>query len=81
MANTSPLLQRGLPGAFPASNFKISAALSTPPTLDAASLSILPPYAYKVITGPQVSQTGNVYARVIGDAANASVYITPGEGL
>ena len=41
----------------------------------------LPPYAYKVITGPQVSQTGNVYARVIGDAANASVYITPGEGL
>ena len=41
----------------------------------------LPPYAYKVITGPQVSQSGNVYARVIGDAANASVYITPGEGL
>ena len=41
----------------------------------------LPPYAYKVITGPQVSQTGNVYARIIGDAANASVYITPGEGL
>ena len=41
----------------------------------------LPPYAYKVITGPQVSQSGNVYARVIGDAANASVYVTPGEGL
>ena len=41
----------------------------------------LPPYAYKVISGPQVSQSGNVYARVIGDAANASVYITPGEGL
>jgi len=41
----------------------------------------LPPYAYKVISGPQVSPTGNVYARVIGDAANASVYITPGEGL
>jgi len=41
----------------------------------------LPPYAYKVISGPQVSQTGNVYARVIGDAANASVYVTPGEGL
>jgi hypothetical protein len=41
----------------------------------------LPPYAYKVITGPQVSQFGNVYARVIGDAANASVYITPGEGF
>ena len=41
----------------------------------------LPPYAYKVITGPQVSSTTSVYARVIGDAANASVYITPGEGL
>jgi len=41
----------------------------------------LPPYAYKVITGPQVSSSGNVYARVIGDAANASVYVTPGEGL
>ncbi|UOF81597.1 hypothetical protein [Bacteriophage sp.] len=41
----------------------------------------LPPYAYKVITGPQVGPNGNVYARVIGDAANASVYVTPGEGL
>jgi len=41
----------------------------------------LPPYAYKVISGPQVSPTGNVYAKVIGDAANASVYVTPGEGL
>lgn len=41
----------------------------------------LPPYAYKVITGPQVNSSSNVYARVIGDAANASVYITPGEGL
>jgi hypothetical protein len=41
----------------------------------------LPPYAYKVITGPQVNSSANVYARVIGDAANASVYITPGEGL
>jgi len=41
----------------------------------------LPPYAYKVISGPQVSQSGNVYARVIGDATNASVYVTPGEGL
>jgi hypothetical protein len=41
----------------------------------------LPPYAYKVITGPQVSTNFPVYARVIGDAANASVYITPGEGL
>jgi hypothetical protein len=41
----------------------------------------IPPYAYKVISGPQVSQSGNVYARVIGDSANASIYITPGEGL
>ena len=41
----------------------------------------LPPYAYKVITGPQVSSGSNVYAKVIGDATNASVYITPGEGL
>lgn len=41
----------------------------------------LPPYSYKVITGPQVSQSTNVYARVIGDGANSSVYVTPGEGL
>lgn len=41
----------------------------------------LPPYGYKVISGPQVNQTSNVFARVIGDAANASIYITPGEGL
>jgi hypothetical protein len=41
----------------------------------------LAPYEYKVITGPQVSQSGNVYARVIGDSANCSVYVTPGEGF
>jgi hypothetical protein len=41
----------------------------------------LPPYSYKVISGPQVSPTANVYARVIGDGVNASVYVTPGEGL
>jgi len=41
----------------------------------------IPPYAYKVFSGPQVNSTTSVYARVIGDAANASVYITPGEGL
>jgi len=41
----------------------------------------LPPYAYKVISGPPVNSGANVYARVIGDAANASVYVTPGEGL
>jgi hypothetical protein len=40
----------------------------------------LPPYAYKVITGPQVGPGNNVYARVIGDATNASVYVTPGYG-
>ena len=34
-----------------------------------------------VITGPQVSSTANVYARVIGDGANATCYVTPGEGL
>jgi hypothetical protein len=41
----------------------------------------LAPYEYKVITGPQVSQYGNVFARVIGDTANCSVYVTPGEGF
>jgi hypothetical protein len=41
----------------------------------------LAPYEYKVITGPQVSQFGNVFARVIGDSANCSVYVTPGEGF
>jgi len=41
----------------------------------------VPPYSYKVITGPQVSQSANVYAKVIGDAANSAVYVTPGEGL
>ena len=41
----------------------------------------VPPYAYLTITGPQVSQTSNVYAKVIGDAANSAVYVTPGEGL
>jgi hypothetical protein len=41
----------------------------------------VPPYAYMTITGPQVSQSSNVYAKVIGDAANSAVYVTPGEGL
>jgi hypothetical protein len=41
----------------------------------------VPPYAYFTITGPQVSQTANVYAKVIGDATNSAVYVTPGEGL
>ena len=41
----------------------------------------IPPYGTKVISGPQCSATANVYARVIGDGANASVYVQPGEGL
>ena len=41
----------------------------------------IPPYGYKVISGPQVGPTANTYARVIGDGANASIYIQPGEGL
>lgn len=41
----------------------------------------LPPFSYKVITGPQVSQSANVYAKVIGDSTNSACYITPGEGL
>ena len=53
----------------------------TLPDVSPSYVIALPPYSYKVITGPQVSQTTNVYARVIGDAANASVYVIPGEGL
>jgi len=41
----------------------------------------LPPFSYVVITGPQVNQSTNVYARVIGDSTNSAVYITPGEGF
>jgi hypothetical protein len=41
----------------------------------------VPPYSYQVITSVQVSQFANVYARVIGDGANATCYITPGEGF
>jgi hypothetical protein len=41
----------------------------------------LPPFSYKVITGPQVSQSANVYAKIIGDSTNSACYITPGEGL
>jgi len=40
-----------------------------------------PPFSYIVITGPQVSPTANVYAKVIGDSTNSAAYITPGEGL
>jgi hypothetical protein len=41
----------------------------------------LPPFSYKVITGPQVHASANVYAKVIGDSANSACYVTPGEGL
>jgi hypothetical protein len=41
----------------------------------------LPAYGYRVISGPQVSPTANVYAKVIGDGVNATCYVTPGEGL
>jgi len=41
----------------------------------------LPPYAYKVFTNIQVGPGANVYAKIIGDAANATCYITPGEGF
>jgi len=41
----------------------------------------LPPFSYKVITGPQVGPNKTVYAKVIGDSTNSAAYITPGEGL
>ena len=51
------------------------------PETGPSAVLTLPPYGYKVFTGPQVSPGANVYARIIGDGANASVYITPGEGF
>ena len=51
------------------------------PDLVPSYVVAVPPYAYFTISGPQVSQSANVYARVIGDAANSAVYVTPGEGL
>jgi len=39
------------------------------------------PYAEKTFTGPQVSPTKTVYARIIAPHNNAELYITPGEGL
>lgn len=41
----------------------------------------VPPFGYKVFTGPQVSPTANVYARIITDAANVQVTVCPGEGF
>jgi len=60
----------------PTNNFNVAL-----PDNGAVYVIPLPPYSYKVFTGPQVNSTTSVYARIIGDAANASVYITPGEGL
>lgn len=69
-------------------NFAVYVAISTSNTLTAQLpetaanyVLTIPPYAQKVFTGPQVSSTSNVYARIIGDGANAGVYITPGEGF
>jgi len=60
----------------PTNNFNVALPDGAP-----VNVIALPPYAYKVFTGPQCSPTANVYARVIGDGANASVYVQPGEGL
>lgn len=39
------------------------------------------PYDHIVITGPQVSQSANTFARVISNQAGLIVTIVPGEGL
>jgi hypothetical protein len=54
---------------------------ATIPTSAGAAVVAIPPYSEKVFTGPQVSSTKTVYARIIGPHNNAEVYITPGEGL
>jgi len=41
----------------------------------------IPPYGYRVFTGPQVSPTSNVYARIITDVADVEVTVCPGEGF
>ena len=51
------------------------------PDTGPSNVITLPPYSYKVVTWLQVGPTANVYAKVIGDAANASVYVCPGEGF
>lgn len=60
----------------PTNNFNVALPDFTP-----GYVIPVPPFAYFTITGPQVSQSANVYARVIGDSANSAVYVTPGEGL
>ena len=41
----------------------------------------VPPYGYKVFTGPQVSPSSNVFARIITDGANVEVTVVSGEGF
>jgi hypothetical protein len=41
----------------------------------------IPPFGYKVFTGPQVSPTSNVYVRIISDGANIKCTVCPGEGF
>jgi len=59
-------------------NFNVALPETTP---SGSFVVPLPPFSYKVITGPQVSPTANVYAKIIGDSTNSGAYITPGEGL
>lgn len=41
----------------------------------------VPPFGYKVFTGPQVSPSSNVFARIITTGANVQVTVVPGEGF
>jgi len=41
----------------------------------------VPPFGYRVFSGPQVGPTSNVYARIISDGANIKCTVCPGEGL
>ena len=51
------------------------------PSTNGAAVVAIAPYAEKTFTGPQVSPTKTVYARIIAPHNNAELYITPGEGL
>lgn len=46
-----------------------------------ANVIYIPAYGYKVFSGPQCSATKTVYARIISEAANAVIYVSPGEGF
>lgn len=41
----------------------------------------IPPMADRVLTQYQSAPSANVYISVIGTTANATLYVTPGEGL